>query len=154
MTNIIKKDNARPANFGSAVDQLFHHNLDRWFDDHFWGFNGLQTRSGVPVNVREQDKAYEIEVVAPGLQKQDFQLQLNGDALTVSFEHKEEDTQQAENDRWLRREYRKQSFTRTFAVDETVDVEKAAARYENGVLKLTLPKKANAVKASRTISVQ
>jgi HSP20 family protein len=154
MTNIIKKDNARPATFGSAVDQLFHHNLDRWFDDQFWGFNGLQTRSGVPVNVREQDKAYEIEVVAPGLQKQDFQLQLNGDALTVSFEHKEEDTQQAGNDRWLRREYRKQSFTRTFTVDETVDVEKAGARYENGVLKLILPKKANALKASRTISVE
>jgi HSP20 family protein len=154
MTNIIKNDNARGATFGSAVDQLFRHNLDRWFDDQFWGFNGLQTRSGVPVNIREQDKSFEVEVVAPGLQKQDFQLQFNGDALTISFEQKEEDNQQPENDRWLRREYRKQSFTRTFTIDETVDIDKASARYDNGILHLTLPKKPHAVKTSRTIDVQ
>src|ERR1700744_612181 len=138
MANIMKQDNARGAStFGSGVDQLFRHNLDRRFDDQFWGFHGLQTRSGVPVNIREQEKSYEVEVVAPGLQKQDFQLQFNGDALTVSFEHKEEETQQGDNDRWLGREYRKQSFTRTFSVDETVDIDKAAARYENGILHLT-----------------
>jgi HSP20 family protein len=154
MTNIIKQDNGRQATFGSAVDQLFNRNLDRWFDDQFWGFNGLQTRSGVPVNIREQDKSFEVEVVAPGLQKQDFQLQFNGDALTVSFEHKEENAQQGDNDRWLRREYRKQSFTRTFTIDETVDIDKATARYENGILHLTLPKKPHAVKTSRTINVQ
>ena len=154
MANIIKNDNARPATFGSAVDQLFRHNLDRWFDDQFWGFNGLQTHSGVPVNIKEQDQSYEVEVVAPGLQKQDFQLQFNGDALTISFEHKEEKTQQGDNDRWLRREYRKQSFTRTLTIDETVDIDKAAARYDNGILHLTLPKKPHAVKTSRTINVQ
>ncbi len=154
MANIIKNDNARPATFGSAVDQLFRHNLDRWFDDQFWGFNGLQTRSGVPVNIQEQDQSYEVEVVAPGLQKEDFQLQLNGDALTISFEHKEENNQQGDNDRWLRREYRKQSFNRTFTVGDTVDIDKATARYENGILHLTLPKKPHAVKTSRTISVQ
>ncbi len=155
MANIIKQENARgAATFGSSVDQLFRHNLDRWFDDQFWGFNGLQTRSSVPVNIREEEKSYEVEVVAPGLQKQDFQLQFSGDALTISFEHKEENTQQGENDRWLRREYRKQSFTRTFTIDETVDIEKASARYENGILQLTLPKKPHAVKSSRTISVQ
>ena len=153
MANITKNDNARAATFGSSVDQLFRHNLDRWFDDQFWGFNGLQTRSGVPVNIREDEKNFEVEVVAPGLQKQDFQLQFNGDALTVSFEHKE-NSQQDDNNRWLRREYRKQSFTRTFTIDETVDVEKASARYENGVLHLTLPKKPHAVKTSRTIDVQ
>src|ERR1700761_4180345 len=125
MANIIKNDNARTATFGSSVDQLFRHNLDRWFDDQFWGFNGLQTRTSVPVNIREQEKSYEVEVVAPGLQKQDFQLQFNGDALTISFEHKEESGTQDDNNRWLRREYRKQSFTRTFTIDETVDIEKA-----------------------------
>src|ERR1700755_3546297 len=103
MANIIKNDNARPATFGTTVDQLFRHNLDRWFDDQFWGFNGLQTRSGVPVNIREQDQSYEIEVVAPGLQKEDFQLQINGDELTISFEHKEQNNQQDDSDRWLRR---------------------------------------------------
>ena len=154
MNNIIKNDDSRPATFGNAVDRLFRHNLDRWFDDQFWGFNGLQTRSGVPVNIRELDKSFEVEVVAPGLRKQDFQLQFNGDALTISFDHKEENERQGENDRWLRREYRKQSFTRTFTIDESVDIDKAGARYENGLLHLTLPKKPNAVKSSRTINVQ
>ncbi|MBS1662219.1 MAG: Hsp20/alpha crystallin family protein [Bacteroidetes bacterium] len=154
MSNIIKNENARPATFGSAVDQLFRHNLDRWFDDQFWGFSGLQTRSGVPVNVREQDQSYEVEVIAPGLKKEDFQLQFNGDALTVSFERKEENNQQADHDRWLRREYRKQSFTRTFTIDDTVDIDKAVARYEDGILHVSLPKKTHAVKSSRTIAVQ
>jgi HSP20 family protein len=154
MANIIKKENARPATFGSVVDQLFQQNLNRWFDDGFWGFNGLQTRTGVPVNIRETDKTYELEVVAPGLNKQDFQLQFSGDTLTVSFEHKEEKNDSQENDRWLRKEYRTQSFTRTFNIDETVDVDKAAARYDNGILYLTLPKKEHAQRISRTIQVQ
>lgn len=106
------------------------------------------------MNIREEEKSYEIEVVAPGLQKQDFQLLFNGDALTISFERKEENPQQADQNRWLRREFRKQSFTRTFTIDETVDIEKAGARYENGILLLTLPKKPHAVKTSRTINVQ
>src|ERR1700760_2421335 len=72
MTNIIKKDNAHPATFGSVVDQLFHNDLNRWFNDEFWGFHGLPNR-GVPVNIRETDKSYELELVAPGLVKEDFQ---------------------------------------------------------------------------------
>jgi HSP20 family protein len=154
MANIIKKDDGRQASFGSVVDQLFHHDLNRWFNDEFWGFNGMQTRSTVPVNIRETDKSYEVEVMAPGLKKEDFQLQLSGDTLTISFEHKEESKTGGENDRWLRREYRAQSFSRSFNVDETVDVDKAKARYENGVLYLSIPRKENAQKISKTINVQ
>jgi HSP20 family protein len=152
MTNIIKKENGRPATFGSVVDQLFQTNMDRFFDDRYWGFSGLQTGASVPVNVRETDKSYELEVVAPGLRKEDFHLQLTGDALTVSFEHKEEKSEK-ERDRWLRREYRLQSFARTFTLDDTVDAGKANARYENGVLWLTLPKKEQAQRISRTIDI-
>ena len=152
MTNIIKKDNGRPATFGSVVDQLFQTNMDRFFDDRFWGFNGLQAPASVPVNIRETDKTYELEVVAPGLRKEDFNLQLTGDALTVSFEHKEQENEK-EGNRWLRREYRSRSFLRTFTLDETVDAGKATARYENGVLWLTLPKKEQAQRVSRTIEI-
>ncbi len=157
MTNIIKKENAHPATFGSVVDQLFQQNLNRFFDDDFWGYNGSQARSQVPVNVRETDKSYEIELIAPGLNKQDFHLHFSGDNLTISFEHKEESNDNngsGEKNRWVRREYRKQSFTRSFNVDETVDADKAVARYENGVLYLSLPKKEHAQKVSRSISVQ
>lgn len=154
MTNIIKKENGLPATFGSVVDQLFQTNLDRFLDDRFWGFNGLQSQTAIPVNIRETDKSFQLEVVAPGLRKEDFQLQFTGDALTVSFEHKEEGKGQEDNNRWLRREYRSRSFTRTFMLDDTIDADKATARYENGVLWLTLPKKEQAQKVSRTINIQ
>jgi HSP20 family protein len=154
MANIIKKENARPATFGSVVDQLFQQNFNRWFDEGFWGSNALQARTGVPVNLRETDKSYELEIVAPGLQKQDFQLNFTGDTLTISFEHEDENNSRQDAGRWLRREYRKQSFTRSFTIDETVDVEKASARYDNGILHLSLPKKEHAQRLSRSINVQ
>lgn len=154
MTNIIKKETAQPATFGTVVDQIFQNNLSRFFDDDNWGFSGLQTRSQVPVNIRETDKAYELEVVAPGLQKQDFQLNLAGDQLTIAFSHKEENKEENKDRGWLRQEYKKRSFSRSFTVDDTVDAAKAVARYENGVLQLTLPKKESAQKVSRTIQVQ
>src|ERR1700753_521903 len=90
MNNIIKKSEERPATFGSVVDQLFQTNLNRFFDDRLWGFNGLPSDGRVPVNIRETDMAYEVELVAPGLRKEDFPLAYTGDTLTVSFEHSEE----------------------------------------------------------------
>ena len=154
MTNIIKKENAHPATFGTVVDQIFQNNLSRFFDDDNWGFNGLQARNEVPVNIRETDKNYELEVIAPGLQKQDFQLNLAGDQLTIAFSHKEENHEENKDRGWLRQEYKKRSFSRSFTVDDTVDSANAVARYENGVLHLTLPKKESAQKISRAIQVQ
>jgi HSP20 family protein len=154
MTNIMKKDSAQPATFGSVVDRLFQNNLNRFFDDDVWGFNGVQTRNQVPVNIRETDKTYELEVIAPGLKKQDFQLNLAGDLLTISFEHQEEKNEEDKNQYWLRQEFRKTAFSRSFTLDETVDAAKATARYEDGVLQVSLPKKENAQQVSRTISIQ
>jgi HSP20 family protein len=153
MNNIIKKTDNRPRTFGSVVDELFQTNLNRFFDDRSWGFNGLQTDGRVPVNIHETDTAYEVEVVAPGLKKENFHLSFNGDMLTISFEHNEEKTE-GEDKRWIRREYRSGSFSRSFQVDGTVDVDKAQARYDNGVLLLTLPKKEEARRISRKIDVQ
>jgi len=154
MTNIIKRENAnQPATFGSVVDQIFQNNLDRFFDDDFWGGNGAG-RSQFPVNIRETDKSYHLELVAPGLSKQDFHLDMAGDNLTVKVEHKEENSQENKNEKWLRREYKKQSLTRSFHLDDTVDAGKISARYDNGVLYVDIPKKENAQKVSRTINIQ
>jgi len=155
MTNIIKRDNGRqPATFGSVVDQIFQNNLNRFFDDSFWGSDAFVNRSQVPVNIRETETSYEMELVAPGLKKQDFNLNVAGDVLTISFEHKEENKQENKNEGWLRQEYKKQSFSRTFTLDATVDAAKIEGRYEDGVLYLHLPKKESAQKVSRTINVQ
>lgn len=153
MNNIIKKADNRPTTFGSVVDELFQNNFNRFFDDRLWGFNGLPSDTRVPVNIVETDTNYEVQVVAPGLKKEDFQLAFTGDTLTVSFEHHD---QKAEGDqrKWIRREYRSASFSRSFTVDSTVDVEKANARYDNGILSLTLPKREEAKRISRKIEVQ
>jgi HSP20 family protein len=152
MNNIIKKTDDRPKTLGSVVEQLFQNNFNRVFDDRFWGFNGLQTDARVPVNIRETETAYEVEVVAPGLKKEDFQLSHSGDMLTISVD--QEDKKESVDRTWIRREYRRGSFSRTFQVDGTVAVDKAQARYENGVLMLTLPKKEEAKPVSRKINVQ
>jgi len=151
MTNIMKREQAnQPAGFGSVVDQIFQNNLSRFFDDSFWGSDGFTGRNAVPVNLRETDKSYEMELVAPGLHKEAFQLNVAADTLTISFEQKEENR----NEGWLRREYKKQSFVKTFSLDETVDAGNITARYENGVLYVSLPKKENAQKISRTIAIE
>jgi HSP20 family protein len=154
MTNIIKKDNGRqPATFGSVVDQIFQDNLSRFFDDSFWGFSGV-SRNQVPVNVRETDKLYEMEVMAPGLKKEDFRLEITHDMLTVSYEDKKENTQENKKEGWVKKEFSKQSFSRSFKLDDSIDANNITARYEDGVLYLALPKKENAQRASRQISVQ
>jgi HSP20 family protein len=154
MKNIIKRENgSQPAAFGSVVDQIFQNNLNRFFDDEFWGFNGSISRNSVPVNIRETDSNYELEIIAPGLKKQDFQLNLSGENLTISFDQKEEHKEQSKN-AWLKQEYRKQAFTRSFTLNEYVDINKISARYEDGVLLVELPKKEVAQKVSRAINVQ
>jgi HSP20 family protein len=152
---MIKKENgAQPAAFGSVIDQVFQNNLSRFFDDDFWGFNGSMPRNSVPVNIRETDANYELEIIAPGLKKQDFQLNLAGDTLTISFDHKDEKKEENKRNGWLKQEYRKQSFTRSFTLNESVDINKISARYEEGVLHVSIPKKEIAQKVSRVIDIQ
>jgi HSP20 family protein len=153
MKNIIKKENSQPATFGSVVNQIFQSNLSKFFNDEPWGFDGLQARSQVPVNVREVENSYEIEVIAPGLKKQDFRLDLVGNLLTISFDQKEA-SDEGSATAWLRKEFQLPSFSRSFTVDDTVDVTNVTARYENGILHIALPKREIAQALSRTISIQ
>lgn len=157
-TSIIKRNNGGsklPAlTYSNWIDQLFQDNLNRFFNDDLWGFNGLERQVNVPVNLKETDKTYEMELVAPGLKKEDFKLNVSNDMLTISFEEKDEQSEENKNEGWLRKEYRMQSFSRSFNLDDTVDVSKISAAYNNGILYLTLPKKENAQKLSRTIEVK
>jgi HSP20 family protein len=155
MANILKKENNRqPANFGSVVDQIFQNNLSRFFDDSFWGFGGNIDSSRVPVNLRETDTSYEMELVAPGLRKEDFQLNISGDMLTVSFEEKNENKQNNTEEGWVRQEYRKRSFSRSFHLNDSIDTNGIVARYDSGILHVTLPKNEKAKQVSKSIKVE
>lgn len=154
MANILKKENSRqPANFGSVVDQIFQNNLSRFFDDSFWGFGGDADRTRVPVNLRESDTGFEMELVAPGLRKEDFQLNISGDMLTISFEEKNENKQTNTEEGWVRQEYRKRSFSRSFHLNEAIDTNGITAHYESGILHVTLPKNEKAKQLFKTIKV-
>ncbi|MDX2046845.1 MAG: Hsp20/alpha crystallin family protein [Chitinophagaceae bacterium] len=153
-SGIIKRSNgagtAPQGTFSNWVDMVLNENLNRFFNDDFWGFGGIEQQVNIPVNLRETDKTYEMSVVAPGLRKEDFKLNVSNDLLTISYDQKEE--QKQEN--WLRKEYGIRSFTRTFTLDDTVDIEEITASYDNGILHLTLPKKENARRLSKTIEVK
>jgi HSP20 family protein len=108
----------------------------------------------VPVNLRETDKSYEMSLIAPGLKKEDFRLNVTNELLTISYEQKTEQNSENKEDRWLRKEYKMESFSRSFNLDDSVDVDNISASYDNGILHLTLPKKENARRISKTINVK
>jgi HSP20 family protein len=155
MTNIIKKENSRqPATFGSVVDQIFQNNLSRFFDDSLWGFNGNVPGTRVPVNIRETDNSFEMELIAPGIKKEEIQINVAGDTLTVSFENKVEKKEENNEEGWLQQEYRRQSFSRSFQLNDAIEAANINARYENGILHLSLPKKEKAKRISKSVKVE
>lgn len=157
-TSIIKRNNgavpAQAKTLSNWVDQLLNENLNRFFQDDFWGFRNVESATNIPVNLRETDKTYEMSLVVPGLRKEDFKLNVSNDLLTISYEQKEKQDQQLKEEGWLRNEYKMQSFSRSFNLDDTVDTSKITALYDNGILHLTLPKKENAQRLSKTIEVK
>lgn len=162
MANIMKRNNGNSGTkttrslmpFGGLVDGVLQNTLNRFFDDDFWGSDGSLTNRQVPVNIRETDKSYEMEVVAPGLRKEEFHVNISDNMLTVSFEHKEENKEEDKREGYLRQEYRMQSFSRSFTLDDTVDAEKISASYRDGVLHVSLPKKEGTKRIAKNIQVK
>ncbi len=106
----------------------------------------------VPVNIQETDKSYELHLVAAGLKKEDFKLNIDRNILTISFDKKEESSDALEG-KWLRNEYKMKSFKRSFTLNEKIDVTKVAARYNDGILVVSLAKKEVAEPAAHEIPV-
>lgn len=121
--------------------------------DRFFGSDSPSFVRRVPsVNIRENAEEFIIEVAAPGLKKEDFKVNVEQNILTISAEKEEEDEQREQ--RYTRREYVYNSFTRSFTLPEYVIGEEINARYEQGVLRISLPKKEEARKqAPRQIRV-
>lgn len=95
------------------------------------------------VNIKDHGDGFEIELAVPGMKKEDFNIEVDAEVLTISSETKEE--KQEKREQYTRREFFQSSFKRTFALPETVDGSKIDATYVDGILKLTLPKKEEAL---------
>jgi len=100
-------------------------------------------KSTIPaVNIIDSDDSFRLEMAAPGLNKEDFKISLDNDVMTISTEKKAESSEK--NEKFTRKEYSYSSFLRSFSLPELVDVEKISAQYENGIMKVVLPKKEEA----------
>jgi HSP20 family protein len=149
-TTIAKKLNGNPSvNFGNVVDNIFQNSLRHFFDGD--SFPGNTSLNKVPVNIAETDQAYRLDVIAPGLEKKNFVVQLHDNMLTVSYNRSE---QTEKKDEWIRNEYSLDSFSRTFTLDETVDTNHVEATYENGILRIELAKNEKAKRISRNIVIK
>jgi HSP20 family protein len=95
------------------------------------------------VNVTENHKNFKIEMAAPGLNKKDFKIEADNGVLTISYEKKNEDSSKEEN--YTRREFSYESFCRSFTLPENSLPEKIEAHYQDGILRLDLPKKEVAI---------
>ncbi|CAH0276962.1 18 kDa heat shock protein [Pedobacter sp. Bi27] len=109
--------------------------------------------SNVPaVNISESADHYHIELAAPGLKKDDFRVSVERDMLTISTETKNENL--SEGRTYNRKEYSYSAFTRSFTLPESADIEKISASYNDGILKLELPKKEEAKVVAKQIEIQ
>lgn len=116
--------------------------MDQFFKDILGGTQYNQTAIP-PVNVRETNGAFLLEVVAPGLKKENFNLEIEKDLLTISSEVKTENAEEQEG-KFTRREFRSASFKRSFKLPENVKPEDINAAYQDGILTVSLPKKEEA----------
>lgn len=128
-------------------------NLANLVDEFFQGFPVKEESFGFPpVNIYETADAYLLELSVPGRNKDDFKLSLENGQLTIGFDKKEEP--KTEEYKAIRKEFSFRSFKRSFNLDDRINTEVIEAKYENGVLKLVLPKKAQAKETVKQISVQ
>jgi HSP20 family protein len=117
------------------------------FDDFFkdWSLsNYSDTNTTLPaVNIKENEDEFTVEVAAPGMEKEDFKINLNNNVLTISSEKTVENEES--NDKYTRREYSYQSFERSFNLPKNiVESNQISATYKNGELKIRVPKKEEA----------
>ena len=112
---------------------------DLFDNEKFFDSDWLKRQSMPPVNVKETEKQYEIEVAAPGRSKKDFNISAENGILTISSEKKEE-KEQKEKD-YTRKEFSYSSFTRSFSLPDNANEEEIKAKYSDGIIRLEDAKK-------------
>ncbi|GAB3538161.1 Hsp20/alpha crystallin family protein [Pontibacter brevis] len=125
-----------------------------WFN---WPMNSNSERGSVPaVNVRETGDAYELEVAAPGMTKQDFKVELDNNMLVISAQKEDKHEEENVKENYTRREFNYQSFVRTFSLPERlVEGDKISAKYHDGILHIAVPKTEEAkVKPAKQIEIK
>lgn len=127
--------------------------------NHDWNDLSLKnfslTNTTLPsINIKESENDFQVEMAAPGMDKKDFKIEVDKGVLSISSE-KETKEEQSESDNYSRREFSYQSFCRSFVLPTSVDNDKICAKYENGILSVTIPKKEEAKpKPTKVIDIE
>lgn len=138
----------RQATVPTFVNEFFNDSILPRFMNLEWN----DRNTSIPaVNVEETDKAFNIEVAAPGLDRKDLKIVVNEGVLTISSEKKSENEEK--NDKYIRREFGYTSFTRSFTLPEETNVDKIEASHKDGVLHITVPKAEVKVIPSKEIKI-
>jgi len=138
--SIIKRNGDTTPSMPTYFNDLFTRDL--WN----WGLsNNSTTNTTIPaVNIKETAGSFVVDMAAPGMKKNDFSIELDGNLLTITSE-KQDQFEEKNDEKFTRKEFAYQSFQRTFQLPkEVVDADKIEAKYENGVLHLLVPKKEEA----------
>ena len=117
--------------------------LNSWFNDNFFDTDLVHhMNSTAPaVNVKESEKAYSMEVAAPGLKKENVKMNIDKNGyLNLSIENKEEKKDEKKEEHYLRREFSYSSYSQSYALPENVDKDHISAEVSDGVLKIEMPK--------------
>jgi HSP20 family protein len=144
------KRNGRSNVLPTVWDSFFNRDLFNWDSNY------ANTGNSMPaVNIRETPDNFLVEMAAPGMEKKDFKIELDGSALTISSE-KQNEAEEKEGENYSRKEFSYQAFYRTFHLPkEVVNADKIQAKYENGLLRLEIPKRDEAKqKPVRLIDIQ
>ena len=138
MRTLVRTNAAFPSIMGNVMNEFFS--------------PAALNQHGVPaVNIIENENGFRVEVAAPGLSKEDFKLNLEHNSLTISAhkEHKNEETAE----KFTRKEFSFQSFSRAFTLPNSVNSEQIQATYVDGILKVELPKREESKPILRAIEV-
>jgi HSP20 family protein len=127
-----------------------------FFNEDWFPFRGASTTSPA-INVKEEEKAFIVEIAAPGMSKDDFKVQVNDqNQLVVSMEKKQENQEEDKSFKYLRREFHFSRFEQTLILPDNVDKEGIKAKTCHGILRIKLPKLENvpARKSAQVIEIQ
>ena len=144
---LVKVNNRLSGSFDGLMNDMFNE-----FPSHISKAVREDVLHFPPVNIEETAGSYLLAVAAPGFVKNDFIVKLENKLLSISTERKVE--KEENTPRMIRKEFSYKTFKRSFTIDEKIDAENISAKYENGILKLELPKKEIAKAVAKEINIQ
>jgi HSP20 family protein len=155
MTYLIKTPTQRGLR--SNLSPSWNSPLSRFFGNDFLNLwdNDFPIITTPSLNIKEEKDQYKIELAAPGLKKEDFNIEVNQNVLTISSEKENESNDGKDGENYSRYEYNYSSFSRSITLPDVSDSSKIVAKYNDGILTLTVPKKPEAIKnKSQRIAIQ